>query len=717
MNTLIYLIAAATSATLAARTWAADRTDPVHRSFALMAGLAALTWGSFVVHLLPLVTPVRAVYAVSGAFLPVALLAFIDRVFTPPGRPLDPTVARLAAATTGIVSVYFAAEIVFFDGFQRLSISDVVLALYTLGSFGVAGARLWDVHRQSEQRVQRARLRLLVGLVGAAILSTSIEQLVRLVAGPSELSGLPSSFVYQGAAPPIGAVLGATAIYALHQVVHLQRLLDLTEVVARLAALAVAASLLLLTMGVTMAWSDALAEYPLHIAFQMFLASAIFLSVYDPLRARIEAWTGDTFNRQSHLLERTLSEVDAALSRVIRLDDLGDELLGRVQASGRAPLASLYLWDHEGGAFRLTLTRGPVSRPLVRAIVGSPFTDGFQAGQRAYLRQELERTVSRALRGHEEAAARLRILDAMDADLTMPIHSGETLLGWLNLKSAAWTGGFSQDEVRRLLRTLDRAAVILENIDAVQALQEQQRLAALGTMAAGLAHEIRNPLAGIKGAAQYLHTTDGVPDAADLDEFLGVIVEETDRLAGVVEQFLDYARPLQVHAVATDLRTVVERAVRLSQPPNSTQDTVTVDIPSDISPILCDPDKIQQVLLNLLRNAREAVGTSGRVTVAVRNGSLLGPGTTAEDAVELWVEDSGPGLSREAVDKLFIPFFTTKRSGTGLGLPISRRLVEAHGGEITARSRPGHGTRVTVRLPRAAPGLSPPTEQAQAASP
>ncbi len=716
INTLIYLIASVTCAALGVQAWDQDRTDPVRRSYFGLALLASITFGSFTLHLLPGFQPLRGLYAVAGVFLPVSLLTFIDRFFRPSDQPLRAEVGRFWAATSLLAAVYLAVEATVFDGFGRTTPPDLVLALYAIGGFAWNGKRLWEVHQRSEQAVERARLRLLIWLIGAAVVSTIIEQLVRVLGGDAALGDLPRqarSFALQGAAPPVGAVLGAVSIYSLHHVVRLHRLLDLTEIFARLSALATAAAALLLVTSVTMAWSEALADYPLHIAFQMFLASALFLSVYDPLRARLEAWTGEWFNRQGRLLEQTLDEVDAALSRVISLEALGDELLGRLQASGRAPLVSLYLWDHDRQAFVLTLSRGPVTRPLVRTIVGPPFTDGFKAGRRAYSRPALQRSVDRSLDDHDRSAARLRILDTMDADLTVSIHSGELLLGWLNLKAESWTEGFTQDEVRRLISTLDRAAVILENIHSFQALEEQQRLAALGTMAAGLAHEIRNPLAGIKGAAQYLHTTEGPPDPEEFEDLLGVIVSETDRLAGVVEQFLDYARPMKVHATHADLVAVVERVAQLvGLNDDSSNVRISVEATPDLPRVTCDEDKIHQVLLNLVRNAIEAVDGNGHVHVRIQPGQLSGPGRQPVEAVEIRVEDDGPGLSPEALQKLFIPFYTTKSQGTGLGLPISRRLVEAHGGELTARSNPRGGTRVTVRLPIEQPVLRAPAVEA-----
>jgi signal transduction histidine kinase len=240
-------------------------------------------------------------------------------------------------------------------------------------------------------------------------------------------------------------------------------------------------------------------------------------------------------------------------------------------------------------------------------------------------------------------------------------------------------------------------SVIVENIIGFERLKEQHRLAAIGEMSAGLAHEIRNPLAGIKGAAQYLQ---GESVTGEMGELVGVIVSEVDRLNTVVTQFLEYARPYDIRREPTDVQALLRQVVELVKaqgvPPGV---TIALEVEVGLNEIQIDRDKVKQVLLNLVQNAVQAVGAEGTVEVRAREGFLRNPGHRGESALVLSVADTGPGIAPETIDKLFVPFFTTKHDGTGLGLAISQRLVEAHGGEVGVRSRVGSGTTFSVRLP------------------
>ena len=189
-------------------------------------------------------------------------------------------------------------------------------------------------------------------------------------------------------------------------------------------------------------------------------------------------------------------------------------------------------------------------------------------------------------------------MDTMSADLTLPVVSGDLIVGWLNLRDESWSDGYSSEEVRKLRDTVHRIAVVLENIYSFEQLKEQTRLAALGTMSAGLAHEIRNPLAGIKGAAQYLQ---GDADPAEVPAFLKVIVDETDRLNTVVSQFLAYARPFQIHGEPALANHLVQTVLDLARAEGIPDD---VELVSELAPgiprIYLDPDKLRQVLINLV---------------------------------------------------------------------------------------------------------------------
>jgi signal transduction histidine kinase len=217
-------------------------------------------------------------------------------------------------------------------------------------------------------------------------------------------------------------------------------------------------------------------------------------------------------------------------------------------------------------------------------------------------------------------------------------------------------------------------------------------LAALGQMAAGLAHEIKNPLGSIKGAAQLLQ------QEPSQQEFLGIIVEEVERLDRVVRSVLSYAKTDAGQASALDVNSVVERTCMLLSKSQEHQVTFQLDLCATGPYAFGNAEHLRQILINLVNNAVEANEGRGVVNVTTRQGR---PGS--DPFAEVIIADTGPGLSDEAKRGLFVPFFTTKARGTGLGLAVSQRLVTAMGGRIEVNSRPGYGAAFTVRLP-AIPG-------------
>jgi signal transduction histidine kinase len=215
----------------------------------------------------------------------------------------------------------------------------------------------------------------------------------------------------------------------------------------------------------------------------------------------------------------------------------------------------------------------------------------------------------------------------------------------------------------------------------------------MGEMAAGLAHEIRNPLGSIKAAVQLMQpqAVSGTTEA----EYLGIIAEEVDRLDRVVRNFLDYARPGKGDSELVDPREAVQRTLQIVQ--SDLPGTVQVHFVAeqDVPAVRMDPAHLRQVVMNLVRNAVEAMDSKGSVTVVVQR-KASGPAMA-----EIVVRDSGPGIDAKLVPKLFTPFVTTKAHGTGLGLAISQRLVAGVGGRIELRTQSGRGTTFVVAIPAA----------------
>ncbi|MFZ0427504.1 MAG: ATP-binding protein [Acidobacteriota bacterium] len=245
---------------------------------------------------------------------------------------------------------------------------------------------------------------------------------------------------------------------------------------------------------------------------------------------------------------------------------------------------------------------------------------------------------------------------------------------------------------RRLEATSNELAEAYQKLQTTfEQLRRADRLAALGQLSAGIAHEIRNPLGSIKGSIEILESE--IPDSHPKHEFIEIIKEETARLNRLVGEFLEFARPARPTVAAASLNDLIESARSLvAQKAERSGIVVSTDLDPSIPPLALDSDQIRQVLLNVLINAVQAMSDGGRLSICSRYRK-----GAARAVIE--ISDTGPGMPPEQIEHIFDPFFSTKPEGTGLGLSISHQLVENHGGRITARANSGPGLTLRIELP------------------
>ncbi|HEX4771238.1 MAG TPA: ATP-binding protein [Bryobacteraceae bacterium] len=222
-------------------------------------------------------------------------------------------------------------------------------------------------------------------------------------------------------------------------------------------------------------------------------------------------------------------------------------------------------------------------------------------------------------------------------------------------------------------------------------LRRSERLAALGQLTAGLAHELRNPLGTIKASAEMLtrHVAQSQPEI--MAEMAGYISSEIDRINGLIASFLDFARPLRMKAALNELNPLLEEIVRQQNESASQRDVrITIDNGDPNLRFAFDPELLRVALSNLVQNAVEASSSGGVVEIRVVPG---------DDFVMLLVADHGEGIQPQHLESIFNPFFTTKSNGVGLGLALVSKIVDEHGGKIKVFSEPGKGTTFEVLLP------------------
>jgi signal transduction histidine kinase len=249
---------------------------------------------------------------------------------------------------------------------------------------------------------------------------------------------------------------------------------------------------------------------------------------------------------------------------------------------------------------------------------------------------------------------------------------------------------------RRLAQDLRRSYEELARTQA--SLVERERLAAIGELAAVIAHEVRNPLAVIFNCISSLQKGSTPHDTAaatgDATALLGILAEEANRLNQIVAELLDFARPGEVLLLKESIEEIVSGAVQAVRTAQATPVQIDIEVSRPLPPQTLDARLVRQAVINLVTNAIQAMPEGGRIVVRVAEDVLDG-----RPAVRVEVADEGPGIPSTVLARIFEPFFTTKAFGTGLGLSVVKHVVEAHHGEVAVSSASGEGTTFVVRLP------------------
>jgi two-component system sensor histidine kinase HydH len=237
--------------------------------------------------------------------------------------------------------------------------------------------------------------------------------------------------------------------------------------------------------------------------------------------------------------------------------------------------------------------------------------------------------------------------------------------------------------------------ILFRDLTEIQELKREversQRLASLGRLAAGIAHEIRNPLSSIKGFATYFR--ERYRDVPEDQKTAEVMVQEVERLNRVIGQLLEFARPMSVRKEPTSIQTLIQHSLKMIERDAQAKNImINTSLSPEVDEVPIDPDRINQVFLNLYLNAIESMQDGGTLSVDL---------SPEEDGrqIKIAVSDSGIGIKKEDLVHIFDPYFTTKQSGTGLGLAIVHNIIESHRGEVRVESDAGKGTTVTIILP------------------
>lgn len=402
---------------------------------------------------------------------------------------------------------------------------------------------------------------------------------------------------------------------------------------------------------------------------------------------------GERVRQQRYDQTRTLfREFAESLNLIEDFDQIALNLLGTIKEAVTVDRLAFFVQDADLGQFRVGASFGYAPADLRGvALSGEDRLAKWLKVNKTYLDVRARPEVLAFLGEREKD-----VLRRLGLALCFPVLSMNRLIGILGIGEKPSGKAWSGEETAFLDSLMPQAGIALENALLYKEQRERyrrmlraDRLATIGELAAGAAHEIRNPLTSIKSSLQYLESRCREETEKRL---LGVALRETDRIDETLAALLSFSRPTEIRKEPCDLVELLEESAALvSLQARAKGVEVRTSFPPVPIVVEADGPQLKQVFLNVFLNAVQAMEAGGTLAVeALRAGS-------GRPLVR--VTDTGPGIPEEALEKVFDPFFTTKKGGTGLGLSICYTIVKAHGGEIEIRSRPGEGTTVLVSLP------------------
>ncbi len=410
-----------------------------------------------------------------------------------------------------------------------------------------------------------------------------------------------------------------------------------------------------------------------------------------------------------HQTEKPLEQISGSdKARIFAAPD-GSRLLGSMEVIRNEPSCSTAsCHQHSGnqsvlGVLDIVYSLDEIDRSMQRnAIIIAVLALGFGVIALLSINLLVRRLIHRPLRDLEAGARRLA---SGDLDQKIPVRSADEfgdLAASFNSMTEALSNSRRELQVwgRTLEEKVEKRTRELRKAEAEAARGE--KLASVGLLAAGIAHELNNPLTGILTFSHLIRKKmpDGSPEAEDLD----LVIRETKRCAAIIRRLLDFAREKTPEKKYCDLNRIVEDTVRIVERPAHVRDIeISMDLDRDVPQAWVDADLIRQVIMNMLVNAQQAIEEKGSITIRTRRVAEAA-GAEAGEAVpmvEVSIIDTGCGIPEQNLKRIFDPFFTSKEvgKGTGLGLSVSHGIVSAHGGTIKVESKVGEGSTFRVCLP------------------
>jgi len=498
---------------------------------------------------------------------------------------------------------------------------------------------------------------------------------------------------------PFGFYLISLYVLIMSYAIVKHRLLDIHVVLKKGTTYFFLTMVAFLTASPLIIFAQKLFFEKINYLFLVIISSILVLLTlfFHKLKAPTEKVLERILFRERYDYRETLWKFSRVMVTILDLQSLARRVFETITQTMGVEKASLFLWNEGKGVYSLFESKNVnVTTTNPQLPKDDPLPRYLQKMGEIIIREELAKGAN-----IPELKYIVNMMSLIGAEVSIPLISKGQLIGMFNLGYKFNKDIYSHEDIELLSTLANQTAIAIENARLYEDLKRSKsyirradRLASLGTLTAGLAHEIRNPLVAIKTLTQLL--PERLEDEEFRGQFLQIAAGEVDRIATLVEELLDLARPSDPKLDFENINTILDGMILLvSTETKKKQVDILRSYASDLPPVQIDREQIKQVFLNILLNAVEATSESGKITVKTR--SFIKPG--GEPYIQVECTDTGCGIPPEHIEQIFNPFFTTKSTGSGLGLSISHQIIQDHRGYIDVESQWGKGASFFINLP------------------
>ncbi len=429
----------------------------------------------------------------------------------------------------------------------------------------------------------------------------------------------------------------------------------------------------------------------------ILLILAVVADLFQKVKPRTERAVERFLFKNRYDYRETLGKFSKAMVSILDLQSLSKRIIDTITQTMGVEKASLFLMSEEKGGYHLCESRNiNITTSTQHLSKENPLPYYLQKVGEIIIREELAKRVHIPVINNV-----VHEMSLLQAEVSIPLIWKEELIGMINLSHKFTKDIYSREDMELLSTLANQTAVAIENARLYEDLKRSKsyirradRLASLGALTAGLAHEIRNPLVAIKTLTQLL--PDRLDDEEFRNKFLSIASGEVDRISLLVTELLDFARPSDPKLEMENINLILDGMILLvTTETNKKKIHIKKVYDTNLPLVRVDREQIKQVFLNILLNAIDATPEKGKITVKTR--SFLKPG--GEPYAQVEFTDTGCGIPSDQLEEIFNPFFTTKNTGSGLGLSISNQIVQDHKGYIDVESQLNYGSSFFINLP------------------